>query len=548
MTSDDNKKGFGSASDNDEAFEIEQTGHENLEDDSIQFDDLPGGKDEDGDIDMDSAEDFAFSPERERKSSGGMKKMAAPLFVLVLALGLGGYIVLNPDVIKQLTGGPAPAVQEQAAAPSAFSNSADVAQAPVDPTAVNPVVDAELPQPAAVIADVPPAEAVTESMPGAADPAMASVDQLADPSQMPRGPETVAQDAPAPVADVTPVADATPPAIPVESEATASAVVPDTGMEEMGSADQGDAADSADVVQAASAEEAIAPEMPQPAEQPIVLPAPEQGIQGGIGVAAPQSAASAVTAPPAAPPVLSGNQVKPSGSDAYYDSGINLPSGPMTKEAIREVDPALEPGQKMIIAKKDYGKGTQESQVEAASRALKLQRYDAALEMYEQLYAKNKRDQRILMGLAVAQQYSGRPESAVQTYEALLDLDPNNADAMVNMLGLLRNQYPEVALRRLLDLHDKFPNNSGIVAQIGVTQASLGHIDDAIRYLQIASSLEPRNAQHLFNIAVMADRKGAVPDAIKYYELALEADAVYGNSRTLQREQIYDRLAKLRQR
>ena len=45
---------------------------------------------------------------------------------------------------------------------------------------------------------------------------------------------------------------------------------------------------------------------------------------------------------------------------------------------------------------------------------------------------------------------------------------------------------------------------------------------------------------------MVADRKGAKADAIKYYEQALEIDAIYGASRTLNREAIYDRLAKLR--
>jgi tetratricopeptide (TPR) repeat protein len=262
--------------------------------------------------------------------------------------------------------------------------------------------------------------------------------------------------------------------------------------------------------------------------------------------AAPSAASSAQGAISAATPP----QATTSGSSgAYYDSGVTLPpSGPMAKEAIREVDPTVEPASKYIVARKDKSASSQEALLESANRALELQRYDAAMEMFEQLFAKNKRDPRILMGLAVSQQYAGRPESAIQTYEALLDIDPKNADAMVNMLGLLRNTYPEVALRRLLDLQDKYPNNAGIAAQIGVTQADLGHYDDAIRYLQMAASLEPQNAQHLFNIAVIADRKGATNDAIKYYEQALETDAVYGNSRTLNRQAIYDRLSTLRKR
>jgi tetratricopeptide (TPR) repeat protein len=116
------------------------------------------------------------------------------------------------------------------------------------------------------------------------------------------------------------------------------------------------------------------------------------------------------------------------------------------------------------------------------------------------------------------------------------------------MLGLIRKQYPEVALRRLMDLQDKYPSNPGIAAQIGVTEADLGHPEDALRYLGMASNLEPSNAQHMFNMAVIADRMGKTADAIKYYEQALRIDSVYGKGRTLPRDTVLDRLATLRSR
>jgi Flp pilus assembly protein TadD len=397
-------------------------------------------------------------------------------------------------------------------------------------------MDATAPTP-----ETPVAVAAEEQMPRAPDGVMdvtANESPVAVPAQdvaMNGGPD--AWQAPAPEVPAPEAQAPTPPVEPPVPEITpaqlndASPAAPGDAPVmpvEMGSADP------APVVQTATPAEATPPAMPVQApsvEVPPVAAAPMPTPE-----AMPQQGTMAQVSPPAAK----------STGDAYYDAGINLPRGPIAKETIREADPSMEPGQKMIIAKKDYNQSSQEALLESASRALKLQRYDAALEMYEQLYAKNKRDRRILMGLAVAQQYTGRTESAIQTYESLLDIDPKNADAMVNMLGLLKAQYPEVALRRLMDMQKRFPGNAGIAAQIGITQAELGHHDDAVRYLQMAASLEPRNAQHLYNIAVIADRKGAKADAMKYYEQALEADAIYSGGKSLQREAIYDRLAKLR--
>ena len=234
--------------------------------------------------------------------------------------------------------------------------------------------------------------------------------------------------------------------------------------------------------------------------------------------------------------------------DVYYDSSLNVPTGPL-KESVgpRKVDPVLEPASKLIVSKQTAKAGDAEAQLIAANRALDLGRYESALEMFDQLYSKNQRDTRILMGRAVAQQKLGMDDVAILSYEALLDLVPNNTDAIVNMMGLLKKQYPSVALRRLTDLREKYPANAGIAAQLGMTYAELGQNQDALRALGTASSLDPSNPQHVYNMAVVSDRAGSKALAIQYYEQSLQTDAIYGGGRSLPREKIYDRLSKLRQ-
>jgi hypothetical protein len=268
------------------------------------------------------------------------------------------------------------------------------------------------------------------------------------------------------------------------------------------------------------------------------------GTAGGNGLAA--GAATGTSASPAAPLP---ETAKPTGPDAYYDSAT--PPPPAGMEAVvgpRKVNPVVEPAMKFIIVNKDEGPQGIDSQVVAANRALKLGQYEAAASMFGTLYSRNPRDPRILMGRAVALEKTGNPELALRTYEQLLNVDHNNTNALVNMLGLLRKQYPQVALRRLMNLYDKYPGNAMIAAQIGVTEADQGQYDDAMKYLGMAASMEPNNAQHQFNMAVIADRAGKRADALKYYEQALETDAVYGESRSVNREQIYDRVSVLRQR
>lgn len=244
---------------------------------------------------------------------------------------------------------------------------------------------------------------------------------------------------------------------------------------------------------------------------------------------------------------LNGTGVVADTPTPFYDS--NDARGPATlnqKAPPVIADPRKQKGQSYIIVKKDSEAESFEARVVAANRALKLGRTAAALALFEKLYQDNPRDPRVLMGLAVSQQRSGLNASAVETYEELLKRDPDNQNAVINMLGVLQKQYPEVALRRLLELRDKHPSNPGIAAQIGMTQAGLGYYKEALRFLGIASSLEPQNASHVYNMAIVSDRLGKNQDAISLYEEALKLDSVHGAGRSVPRDKIYDRLSALR--
>jgi len=231
----------------------------------------------------------------------------------------------------------------------------------------------------------------------------------------------------------------------------------------------------------------------------------------------------------------------------FFDADTLVPQGEIARKgAPRKVSPATEPGSKLIIVKKNHGKNSRKAGLVAAERAMKLGRYASALEMYENMYAKNKRDPNILMGRAEAYQRLGEDDFAVQAYEELLDLRPKNVEARINMLGIIGQKYPSVALRQLLDLRENNSNNVGIVAQIAVAQAQLGDFESAIRYLGIAASMEPQNPAHIFNMAVIADQAGDRKQAIKFYEQALESDTLYGKGGAIPRDSIFERLASLR--
>lgn len=239
-------------------------------------------------------------------------------------------------------------------------------------------------------------------------------------------------------------------------------------------------------------------------------------------------------------------------SGQYYDGAGLTPNNELARAGSigpRKVDPKYEPGQRYVIVERNANAVEPTSQYVAATRALALGRYAAALDMFEKLYKMNDRDPRILFGLAVAQQGAGFTESAARTYEDLLRVDPSNEQAIVNLMGIMKGQYPAVTIQKLSELRNKYPNNPGIPAQIGLAYADMRQYEEALRYLEIAAAIDPRNPSHVYNMAIISDMKGDSKRAIKLYEDSLQMDATYGTTASsLNREEIYDRLSVLRRK
>lgn len=271
------------------------------------------------------------------------------------------------------------------------------------------------------------------------------------------------------------------------------------------------------------------------------------GISDGLDTAPePEEEGGGVISGPSAVHSGADQDVPDIGSDAFFDAEALVPQGEMSKQGPKRVDPVLQPGSKLITVRKNAGPDSVSSQLVSAERALSLGLYDSALDMFNTLYSSNKRDPRVLMGRAVALQNLGMFDDAMRTYEDLSALDPRNVDVKVNMLGLLGSKFPAIALRRLSDLREDHPTHVGILAQLAVTEANAGDFESALKHLGIAASMEPKNASHLFNMAVIADRVGQSSTAISYYEQALEVDSIYGGGRSIPRDAVYERLANIR--
>lgn len=233
--------------------------------------------------------------------------------------------------------------------------------------------------------------------------------------------------------------------------------------------------------------------------------------------------------------------------NVFFDAETLVPEGEMAaKSGPKKVNPALQPASKFVVVRENHSANSRTAQLTSAERAIQLGRYESAGVIYDKLLRANPKDDDALLGLAVAYQRTGRADEAISAYEKLLDRQPGNLEARVNMLGLIGARYPASALAQLEELLQASPGDPIVLAQMAVLQADVGQYNEALQSLGVVSGLEPENAVHLFNIAVIADRAGKKQEAIKYYEEALEKDTIYGGSRSIPRESVFERLAQLR--
>ncbi len=494
--------------------------------------------------DYDDSEEgiFAAAPAEKKKSSSSSVLLGT--VALIALLGAGGfYVSQTPELLDKVKGLIPATTLEEAMAPVA-----DVAgQTSV---AVGDPELAAIPQPQP-IANVP-------------DPNAAPVDTSAA-SAMPSPEAPVDTSAEPPAPEVAPVTTATPeqPAMPENATAPVEAsTTPAATPAETSAAPAMPAPPTPEETQAAVASSSPAPARAEPTAAQPVVPAPaavseptQKDVLADTSATPPAQADLAAAAPAVSETKVgqsSTNGVtKPAKKEesVYFDSPggkilETLPTPSMnTKRGANE---------SIIVVKKANSKSvitastTQESRVVAANRALRLGRYDAALDIYNQLYKDNPRDERIAMGRAVALQKLGQIPEAVEAYETVLDMDSDNPEAIVNLMGLIRKEYPAVALEKLLGLQERHPKNPAIIAQLGIAYADAGNLEQATATLNRAAALEPNNAQHYFNLAVIAERMKDRPRAIELYERALETDAVYGSGRAIDRNMIYDRLTRIR--
>jgi tetratricopeptide (TPR) repeat protein len=112
---------------------------------------------------------------------------------------------------------------------------------------------------------------------------------------------------------------------------------------------------------------------------------------------------------------------------------------------------------------------------------------------------------------------SSSTAEAIDAYEKAVSLDPDHADAHVNLGRLLHEQgAPAAAERHYRAAIEAYPEHETAHFNLGVALEDLGRIDDAITAYRTALVYDPDNADAHYNLAGIFERRGEKQAALRH--------------------------------
>jgi tetratricopeptide (TPR) repeat protein len=111
-------------------------------------------------------------------------------------------------------------------------------------------------------------------------------------------------------------------------------------------------------------------------------------------------------------------------------------------------------------------------------------------------------------------------ESARDAYERVLSLDPEHADAHVNLGRILHEQGDAAAAEEHYRAAvDADPEHETATFNLGVALEDLGRVDDAIDAYTSAIALDPDNADAHYNLAGIYEQRGDKQAALRHLKV-----------------------------
>lgn len=161
---------------------------------------------------------------------------------------------------------------------------------------------------------------------------------------------------------------------------------------------------------------------------------------------------------------------------------------------------------------------------------------------YQSVLVQEPYNRDALLGLAALALNQKDADKSGSFYGRLLDLDPNDPDAIAGLTSLQQGDpaQSESRLKKALSMH---PNAGAIMFALGNLYAQQARWSEAQQYYFRAYTTQSNNADYAFNLAVSLDRLNQSKLAKDYYQRALDSgQAGTGN---FNRSKVQQRIADL---
>lgn len=148
---------------------------------------------------------------------------------------------------------------------------------------------------------------------------------------------------------------------------------------------------------------------------------------------------------------------------------------------------------------------------------------EAARSRYDSVLRQDGNNRDALLGLAAIALRERQPQQAAALYVRLLELDPNDGEAMAGLVGLRQaSQGPDgQGEARLKAILQRLPENGPALFALGNLYASQQRWNEAQQQFFLAYSVTPGNPDYAFNLAIGLDRLNQGKLAVTYYQRAL---------------------------
>jgi tetratricopeptide (TPR) repeat protein len=162
-----------------------------------------------------------------------------------------------------------------------------------------------------------------------------------------------------------------------------------------------------------------------------------------------------------------------------------------------------------------------------AYEALRVGQYESAIKYYNEVLADSPNNNKALFGIATAYQMSKENEKAKETYLKIIQNSPDFWPAVNNYIILITEENPDKSIPKLEELYSRNPTFAAIPAQLGNLYYKKGDVERSIEYYINAVTLEPKNIEYRYNLALIFEKSSRKEDAAALYKTLLD-DAAKG--------------------